>query len=76
MKKITIFTSTTCGYCNEVKKWMSENGHEYTERNINTDSEARQELIKNGFMGVPVVYIDDEVVQGFDKAKLQELLGK
>ncbi len=75
MANITIFTSTTCGYCNEAKRWLNENGHEYTERNINSDPEARKELIKNGFMGVPVIYVGDEVIQGFDRARLQELLG-
>lgn len=75
MKKVTIFTSTTCGYCHEAMRWMDERGVEYTERNINEDADARKELIKNGFMGVPVIYVDDEVVQGFDRAKLQKLLG-
>lgn len=56
-------------------RWMDERGVEYTERNINEDADARKELIKNGFMGVPVIYVDDEVVQGFDRAKLQKLLG-
>lgn len=36
---------------------------------------ARQELMKKGFMGVPVIYVEDEVVHGFDKAKLEQLLG-
>ncbi len=74
MKKVTIFTSSTCGYCIQAKAWMDEKNIEYTERNINVDKDARQELIKNGFMGVPILYVGDEVVQGFDKAKLEELL--
>ncbi len=55
-------------------EWLEQKGCEITERNINEDKEARQHLIKNGFMGVPVMYVGDEVVQGFDKAKLEELL--
>ncbi len=57
-------------------EWLDEKGYAYTERNINEDKEARQELIKNGFMGVPVMYVGDEVVQGFDKAKLEQLLSE
>ncbi|MDO4772878.1 MAG: glutaredoxin family protein [Bacillota bacterium] len=74
MKNITIFTSNTCHFCHEAMKWMDEKGIKYTERNINEDKDARQELIKNGFMGVPVLYIGDDVVQGFDKAKIESLL--
>ncbi len=74
MKNITIFTSNTWHFCHEAMAWLDEKGCQYTERNINEDKGARQELIKNGFMGVPVMYVGDEVVQGFDKAKLEELL--
>lgn len=71
---VKVYTSNTCSYCHMVKEYLEEKGVEYVERNVSTDSEARKELIANGFMGVPVVYIGDEVIQGFDKKKLDELL--
>ncbi|HKL43298.1 MAG TPA: glutaredoxin family protein [Clostridia bacterium] len=72
--EVKVYTSNTCSYCHMVKEYLEEKGVEYVERNVSTDSEARKELIANGFMGVPVVYIGDEVIQGFDKKKLDELL--
>lgn len=36
---------------------------------------ARKELIGNGFMGVPIIYVGSEVVEGFDRDKLDKLLG-
>ena len=40
------------------------------------DAEARQELIElTGQMAVPVIVVDDQVVRGFDKARLKALLG-
>jgi len=56
------------------KDYLSENGVAFTEKNVSTDLEARKELMSKGFMGVPVIYVDDEVIQGFNKAKLDELL--
>ena len=39
------------------------------------DKDAVKEMIqKSGQMGVPVIIIDDEVVVGFNQAKLDELL--
>lgn len=73
-KKVVVYTSNTCGYCHMVKDYLNENSIEFDERNVSTDAAARKELMSKGFMGVPVVYIDDEVIQGFDKAKLDELL--
>ena len=48
----------------------------YQEYNVATDSEKRKEMIKkSGQMGVPVIFVDNEMVVGFDRAKLAELLG-
>ena len=35
---------------------------------------ARKELMKMGFMSVPIIKVDDEIIQGFDKDKLEGLL--
>ena len=47
----------------------------FVEKNIDEDSEARAFLIKNRIMGVPTTYIGDVQVTGFDKEKIDELLG-
>lgn len=74
-KKVVIFTSPTCTYCHVAKDYFKEKGIEYTERNVGTDESARAELREKKIMGVPAIFIDDEVVIGFDKAKIDELLG-
>ncbi len=73
-KKVTIFASDSCKYCIMAKEYFNENGISYEERNVSTDMEARKELMQKGFMGVPVIYVDDEIIQGFDKPRLEELL--
>lgn len=74
-KKVTVYTSNTCGYCHLAKDFLKENGIDFEEKNVSTDTVARKELMSKGFMGVPVIFVDEEVVQGFDKGKLTELLG-
>ena len=44
-------------------------------KDIRTDKQALEELLKLGFKATPVTGIDDEVVVGFDRGKLQRLLG-
>ena len=40
------------------------------------DADGREELVRRtGQMAVPVTVIDDEVVLGFNRARLSELLG-
>lgn len=74
MKKVIVYTSTTCAYCHAAKEYLDEKGVSYEEKNISTDSDAKKELISMGYMGVPIIMVDGDVVEGFNKNKLDELL--
>ncbi|MHB1118316.1 MAG: glutaredoxin family protein [Minisyncoccota bacterium] len=76
MKEVTIYTTPTCGYCKMAKDFFTENGVAYVEHNVATDLEKRKEMIeRSGQMGVPVIYVGDDMVIGFDKSRLASLLG-
>ncbi len=75
MKKVTIYSTPTCVFCNAAKSFFDEHEVKYTEHNVASDLEARQEMIeKSGQMGVPVITIGDDLVVGFDESKLSDLL--
>lgn len=75
-KNVTIYSTPTCHFCEMSKDFFKENGVNYTEYNVASDLERRQEMIqKSGQMGVPVIFVGDELVVGFDKEKLSSLLG-
>lgn len=76
MANVIIYTSNTCPYCVLAKNYLDEKGVSYIEKNIQTDSSARKELMSMGYMGVPVLIINGEEVVGFDQAKIDELLDK
>jgi glutaredoxin len=45
-------------------------------KNVTEDPAARDELIaQTGRMAVPVIRVGDQVVVGFDRGRLQRLLG-
>lgn len=73
-KKIIIYTSDTCGYCHMAKDYLDSKGVDFEEKNVSTDVNARKELMTQGFMGVPVIKVDSEIIEGFDKNRLDELL--
>ena len=74
MNKIEVFSSDTCKYCVELKDYLKENNVEYIEYNISRDEEARRNLIKLGYMSVPVTLINGNHVLGFDKLRIRQLL--
>ncbi|CAK7087264.1 glutaredoxin family protein [Tissierella carlieri] len=76
MANVTVYTSNTCPYCVSAKDYLKEKGIDYTEKNVQTDKDARKELMAMGHMGVPVLVIDGEEVVGFDKEKIDNLLAK
>ncbi len=61
-------------FCGKVKEFLSHNQINFIERNVVTDEIALDELQKLGYMTTPVTVIDDEVVVGFDRDKLEKLL--
>ena len=62
-------------FCERVKEFLSQEGIEFEERNVAEDESAFAELEKIGVLSTPVTVIDGEAVIGFDRAKLQRLLG-
>jgi glutaredoxin len=47
---------------------------QFVEKNIREDRQALEELLKLGVRATPVTIIDGEMVVGFDRAKLGQLL--
>jgi glutaredoxin-like YruB-family protein len=74
-KEAKIYTTPTCAYCQMAKEWFKENNIEYEELDVSQDEEKRKNLIeKTGQMAVPVIEVGGQIVIGFDKTKLSELL--
>ncbi|HXV26873.1 MAG TPA: glutaredoxin family protein [Candidatus Paceibacterota bacterium] len=76
MPNIVIYTTPTCGYCKMAKEYFKSKGLDYTEHDVFADEKAREEMIaKSGQLGVPVITIDDNLVVGFDRPKIDQYLG-
>ena len=72
---VTIYSTPVCHFCHAAKEYFQENNVEFTEHDVAADQEQRQAMIEmTGQMGVPVIRIGDDVVVGFDEAKVAELL--
>jgi glutaredoxin 3 len=48
---------------------------QFIAKNIREDQQALEELLKLGVRATPVTLIDGEMVVGFDRQKLEQLLG-
>jgi len=76
MKKVKVYSTSTCSFCQKAKQFLDESGIEYESIDVSTDQKAAQEMIeRSGQMGVPVIDIEGEIIVGFDKDKISQALG-
>ncbi len=74
-KKIEVYSTPTCPYCDKVKKFLDKNNIDYEDYNVAQNTEKAKEMVqKTGQKGVPVTQIGEETVIGYNKKKLKELL--
>ena len=75
-QKVSIYSTPTCHFCQMTKEFFAEHNIEYTNYDVSKDLQKRQEMFNlTSQMGVPVIMIDNDIVIGFDKEKISELLG-
>ncbi len=76
MKDVTIYSTPSCHFCHMAKEFFKEKNIAYTEHDVAGDMEQRKIMIeKSGQMGVPVIIIGNDLIVGFNKPKIVELLG-
>lgn len=74
---VTVYSTPTCPYCKMAKAYLEEKGVAYENVDVSTDAAQKDEMVKkSGQMGVPVIDVGGQVIIGFDKERLEDLLGK
>ena len=72
---VSIYTTPTCVYCKMTKEFFGKHDVAYQELDVASDTKARNDMVqKSGQLGVPVIDIDGQIVVGFNKQKLSQLL--
>jgi glutaredoxin 3 len=76
MSKVTVYSTPTCHFCHMAKDYFKENNVAFEDFDVSMDLGKRKEMVdKTGQMGVPVILIDNNVIVGFNKPKIADLLG-
>lgn len=76
-KKIELYTWSYCPFCKNAKKLLDSKGYKYDEYILDNNEEKRLELkAKTGQGTVPYVFIDGELIGGFDDLKKLDDKGK
>ncbi|MCF7807961.1 MAG: glutathione S-transferase N-terminal domain-containing protein [Candidatus Marinimicrobia bacterium] len=75
-KKVIMFTTPTCSHCTTAKRYLREKGINFKEIDVSRNQKAAQDMVrKTGQQGVPQLWINNRPVVGFDRNKINRLLG-
>ncbi len=74
-KRVTVYSTPTCTYCTQIKKYLDEKAIKYSDIDVSKDQKAAEQMVKrSGQQGVPQTDINGQVVIGFDRIKINKLL--
>ena len=75
-KNVVVYSTPTCTWCNAVKRHFQANGVNFREVDVSVNQKAAEEMVrKSGQHGVPQTDINGQIVVGFDKTRINALLG-
>lgn len=74
--RVLLFTTPTCPWCVRAKAYLRERSVPFREVDVSRDPAAARDLVRRtGQIGVPVIEIDGRPIVGFDRARIDQLLG-
>ena len=75
-KRVVVYSTPTCSWCTTLKNYLKEHNIKYRDINVSQDQRVAEEMVKkSGQQGVPQTEINGKMIIGFDKAKINQLLG-
>ena len=81
MPQIKVFALSTCPYCKQARAFLDESGVAYDVVEVDKlTGQERADVIDevktlSGGTSFPVLVMDGEVVVGYNKARIQQLIG-
>jgi Glutaredoxin-like protein, YruB-family len=74
-KKVIVYTQPGCSACSNAKSYLTQKGITFEEKNVRQDQTALEELTQDyRSNSTPTILIDGEVIIGFDRERLEQLL--
>ncbi len=74
--RVIVFSTPTCSYCNKAKQYFRSKQIPFKNVDVSRDQAAARDMIKrSGQQGVPQIRIGSKTIVGFDRPKIDRILG-
>ena len=74
-KRVTVYSTPSCSWCNTIKTYLRQHKIRFADIDVSKNQQAADEMVKrSGQRGVPQTDINGEIIVGFNKSRINELL--
>jgi len=74
--KVIVFSTPTCSYCTAAKSYFRQKGIKFRDVDVSKDPAAARDMVRrSGQQGVPVIDIGGKIIVGFDRPRINQMLG-
>ncbi len=73
--RVTVYSTPSCSWCTTLKNYLRDHRINFRDIDVSSDEEmARQMVRKSGQQGVPQTDINGQIIVGFDRQRINQLL--
>ena len=74
--RVIVFSTPTCSYCRKAKQYFRQKQVPFKDVDVSQDQSAARDMVRrSGQQGVPQIQIGSKLIVGFDRPKIDRLLG-
>lgn len=74
--RVIVFSTPTCSYCRKAKQYFRSKQVPFRDVDVSRDEAAARDMLRRSRQqGVPVIDIGGKIIVGFDRPKIDRLLG-
>jgi len=75
-KRVIVYTTPTCPWCQVAKRYLAERGVDFTEVDISADRAGMREMVlMTAQHGVPVLRVGEKAMVGWNAEEFERLFG-
>ena len=75
-KHVTVYSTPSCSWCTTLKNYLRSNNIRFTDIDVSKNQQAAELMVrKSGQQGVPQTDIEGQIIVGFDKNRINSILG-
>jgi len=72
-KSVVMYSVVWCGVCKKARRYFIDNGIAFSEFDVETSQQGREDFERLGGRGVPIILVDDARMNGFNATRFAQL---